>query len=267
MTSLNIVLRNLALVHFLLFCEKINCKLLLKQRIALVFLVLQNAHHRSLTPFELAGWRWDMKFLKIFAYSRRSFSINEEPVDQAYNIRFSINDLRLTVLTFLIAEEMLVRHGHLAVGKTLSLTPCDVFGNAATFFLGKGTHDGYKKFTLAVQCVDVLFLKIDLHTLVLQLAHSCKAVHGVSGKTAHAFRNDEICLSGKSIFYHLIKAITVLCVQTTDTLIGIDFYELPLRIAFYEVGVILNLRFVAGLLLIAVRGNTGIPGNAALTKG
>ncbi len=49
------------------------------------------------------------------------------------------------------------------------------------------------------------------------------------------------------------ETFAVLGAGTTDTLIGIHLHELPFRISFNVVGVVLHLRLIAVLLLILVR--------------
>ena len=89
-------------------------------------------------------------------------------------------------------NELSVGHGHLAVRKAFPHTPCHVFGNIAAFFLRNAGHDGQQHLALAVQRVDVLFFKIDLHAVLLQLADGGQCVHSISGKAGDAFGDDQV---------------------------------------------------------------------------
>ena len=81
---------------------------------------------------------------------------------------------------------------YLAVSKALTLTPCDVFGNTATFLLRKRGHDGNKQFALTIKGVNSLFFKITLHAVFFQLSDCHKAVHGVPCKSADRFGNNKV---------------------------------------------------------------------------
>ena len=155
---------------------------------------------------------------------------------------------------------------HLAVSEALTLSPGDVFRNAATFFLGKARHDGDKKLALAVKCENTFLFEVTFHAVFLQLADGDQTVHGVPGKSADRLCDNEVDFSGKSIRNHAVKAVSLFGVTAGNALIRIYFYEIPFRLGLYEFGVIIHLGFVAGELLIAVGGNTGISCNTPLLR-
>lgn len=109
-----------------------------------------------------------------------------------------------------------------------------------------------------VECHDVLFLEEALTAGLFQFADGGQTVHSVPGKTADGLGDDKVDLPGKGISDHTIEAVPVLGVDGTDTLIGIDLHEVPIRIFPDELGVIVYLGFIGSELFFAVRGNTGI---------
>ena len=58
------------------------------------------------------------------------------------------------------------------------------------------------------------------------------------------------------------KAFGILSIRRVY--IRIDPDELPIRMAAYEAGIVVDLRFITGQLLIAIRRYASIPGNAPL---
>ena len=99
--------------------------------------------------------------------------------------------------------------------------------------------------------------------MLFQLADSCQAIHGVSGKTADGFGNDKVDSAVQGVRNHLIETIAVFGVRTGDAFVRIHLDETPLRIAVDIIGVVVHLRLIACELLIAVRRNTGISGYSA----
>ena len=180
--------------------------------------------------------------------------------------RFSLlrNDLRISILTPAVAEERGKRNVDFAVRKAFPLTPCDIIGDAAAFFLRKAAHNGQEQFALTVERPDVFLLKVHLHATLFQLADRGKAVHRVSGKAADRFGDDEIYLPGKSICHHAVEAFPVLGIQCADTLVRIDPGELPVGVGADVLGVVVHLCLVGGQLFLAVCGHTGITGDSAL---
>ena len=65
----------------------------------------------------------------------------------------------------------------------------------------------------------------------------------------------------------LLKAVTVLCIQRRNTLVGIDLDKFPFLTGSDILRVIVDLRIIAGELFVAVRGNTGISGSPPLGNG
>lgn len=179
-------------------------------------------------------------------------------VDAFYDDRLLWVDHQISVRATVVAKEALKWNRDLAVCKALSLTPCAVLGNAAAFFLSQGGHDGQQQFAFAIECPDVLFFKIDLNTGFLELADGGQAVYGVSGKSADRLGDDEVNFAVQRIGNHLLEAFAALGAGSGNTFIGVDVDVLPIVTALDVVGVIINLCFVAGELVVVVSGNTSV---------
>ena len=72
----------------------------------------------------------------------------------------------------------------ISVSEPLTLAPGGVDRNGSALLLGKARHDGQQELALAVEGSNVLFFKIELGTMLLQLADGGQAVNRVSGKSA-----------------------------------------------------------------------------------
>ena len=94
------------------------------------------------------------------------------------------NDFWKTVRSFAIAEELLVWEVDLSIGKPFSLSPGNILGYGAAFFLCQARHDGEQQFALAVKGVDVLFFEVDFYAFFFQFADGNQAVDRVSGEAA-----------------------------------------------------------------------------------
>ena len=133
---------------------------------------------------------------------------------------------------------MFVCHADLAVGKALPHTPCNVFGNAAAFFLCKARHDRQEQLALAVEGVNALLFEVAFHAMLFELANGGQAVHGVSGEAADGLGYNQINLSGQRIRDHLIEAIPVAGVQAADAFVRIYFDKLPFGMLLDVIGVL-----------------------------
>jgi len=159
---------------------------------------------------------------------------------------------------------MAKRNGDLSVRKTLPLTPDAVLGDGAGLFLCEGTHDGNQQLALGIQRPDVFFLKVDLHTFFLEIAYGGQAVDRVAGKAADRLGDNQIDLTIKGVGDHAFEAHALFGVRACYALVGINTDKFPIVAAFDIVGVIVDLRLVAGELLVAVGGDTGVSGCASL---
>ena len=263
MAVLHIILRNLPFVDLGFLGEEIHRKGFLKQCGAFVFLVPQDALHGGSLPNGPLAGSGDSLLRQHGGNGVGGFPLKKFTVDTPDDCRLLRNDLRQTICTFAIAQKLAVRDADFPVGEALSLPPGNIFGDAAAFLLGKTRHDGDEQVPFGVECHDILFLEEALTASLLQLADGGQTVHGVSGETADGFGHDQVDLSGKGIPDHPVKAVAMFGVDGTDTLVGIDLHEVPIRIFPDEFGVIVHLGFVGSELFFAVRGDTGVSGYPA----
>ena len=82
--------------------------------------------------------------------------------------------------------------------------------------------------------------------MLFELTNGGQAVYGISGEAADGLGDNKVDLPGKGIPDHPVKAVAVFGVDGTDTLVGIDFYKVPIRIFPDELGVIIHLCFIRG---------------------
>ena len=252
MAVFDVILRNLAFVYLHFLFKKVNGKLLLKKGSAFVLLILKDAHYRRCLPFLLAARSGNTSFRQRPGDMRAGFAQKEFTVYVPHNLGFLFDNLWQPVFAFFIAKEMLVPKADLAICKTLTLTPSDVVGNGAAFFLSDAGHDGDEQFTLAVQRVDALFLEIDRNTAFLQLADGCQCINGVSGETGDGLRKDQVDLPVKGILDHAVEAFAAFRVGTGDALVSVYLNENPVSTLFDLLGIVVDLSLIAGLLLLVL---------------
>ena len=95
-------------------------------------------------------------------------------------------------------------------------TPCNVFGNAAAFFLRKARHDREEQLALAIEGVDALLLEVAFYTMLFERSDGGQAVYGISGETADGLGHDQVYFSSQRVRNHLIEAIPVAGIQAAD---------------------------------------------------
>ncbi len=263
--SLHVVLRDLALVLLLLLRQVIDREALLQQGIAFVLLVREDAPDRGDAPLVLAAGRLDPLGGELLRDAVVGLAREEHVVDAPDDLGLLGVDNQLAVGTTVVAEEPVERDRDLPVGEPLPLSPCAVLGDAAAFLLRQRAHDGDEQLALAVESPDVLLLEIALDAFLLELPDGRQAVHGVAGEAADALGDDEVDLSGQSVGDHPLEALAALGGCARDALVGVDVHELPVVPALDVVGVVVDLRLVAGELVVVVGGDAGVPGYPALS--
>ena len=117
---------------------------------------------------------------------------------------------------------------------------------------------------MADNTANILFLKIALDAVFLELADGGQAVHRVPGKTADALGHDEVDFPVQRIRDHAFEALAVLGAGARDACVRIDVDELPIVPALDVIRVVINLGLIAGELVVVVSGNTRITGDPAL---
>ena len=153
---------------------------------------------------------------------------------------------------------MLVRQADLAVRHSLSLSPSYILRNRTALLLCQTGHDGDQQLAFGIQRVDVFFFKKHLHAFFFQLSHSRQRIYSVSCKPADRLGDNQIDLAVQSICHHAIKAVPMFGIQGRNALIGIDCNKLPVCPFLNVLGVAIYLCSIRGLLLLRIRGNSGI---------
>ena len=181
---LHIILGHFSLVDLCFLGEKIHREGFLQQRRAFVLLVPEDALHGGPLPHGFLARSGNPLLRQHGGNGVGGFPLEQLPVDAPDDLRFLRHDLRQSVGTFAIAQELAVRDADLPIGEALSLPPGDIFGDAAAFLLGKARHDGDEQFPFGVEGHDILFLEEALTASLLQLADGGQTVYGVPGETA-----------------------------------------------------------------------------------
>ena len=263
---LDVILLNLSLVDLPLFTEEINRVAFLKECRSLIFFIRENALYYAGSPLAFPGGRWDAVSGEGFGNGVAGLALHKKGIDAADDLGFVLHHLRKPVRPLSIAEELFIGEVDLAVREPLALAPGDVLRKGAAFLLGQRGHDGDKQLALAVEGPDVLLFKVDLHTMLLQLADGGQAVHRVSGKAAHRLGDDEIDFPCEGVGDHLIETSPALCVRTGNAFVRIYGHKFPVSISLDVPGIVVNLGLVAGELFIAVGGHAGIPRRPAFSR-
>ena len=130
-----IILWDFTLVDLGLLGQEIDGVAFLKERIAFVLLIAEDAFDGGLAPFLFATRCWDAIGSQAVSDSVVGHTLQEHAVNALYgDCLFWIDD-QISIRATVVAEEALEWNGHLAVCKAFSLAPSAVLGNAAAFFL------------------------------------------------------------------------------------------------------------------------------------
>jgi len=230
MTVLDVVLLDFAFVHLFLLLEEIDGIGLLELGRTPVLFVCQYGHDGRVLPFLSAGRRGHAHLGKQDGDLMRALALKIAAVYEPDDLRLFFDDLRQTVLSLLIAEEMLVGEGDLAVRSALALAPGHVLGDIPAFFLGDGGHDSNKQFALAIHGVDALLFKVYSYSMLFQLPDRGQRIDCVACEAGDRFCKDEVDLPGQRIIDHTVETLAPFRVRSGYTLVGIDLDEFPIRV-------------------------------------
>ena len=217
----HIILRHLALVNLVFLGQEIRTESLLEQRLAFVFFVVEDVADGIIAPFGPAGGRGNAAPGQVPGDPAEGFPLHEEPVDIAHALGLLVDDLELAVLALPVAEEPLIGHVDHPLCKAAAHAPGDIFRNAPALLLGEAAHDGNEQFTLGIQREDVLLFKIHLYAALLQLADGGQRIHGVAGKAADGFCDDQVNPPLHGSGDHGVEAVPVADAGAGDALVRV----------------------------------------------
>ena len=168
----------------------------------------QDAFDRSLAPLVLSARRFDAQLRQLVSNGVVGQPRKELAVNEPDGLGFFLVDHQVSVLASVVTDEPAEGNRHLAVRHALPMPPGDVFRNAPAFLLREAAHDRDEQFAFGIERPDVFLLEKDLGVVLLQLPDGRKAVHGVSGETADAFRDDQVDFPIQRVRHHFLKAFT-----------------------------------------------------------
>lgn len=255
---LDVVLRNDAIVLDALLRQEVRGVGLLKQGVAHVLLVAENLVDGAGVPFFLARAGEDSVCHKPGGYFVHAGAFEVLPVDAFYDFCLLWVYDQVPVLILGVAEKAIVIDVHFSLLETVLKSQLDVLAHGLAFLLGKARHDRKENLSLSVQRVYGLLFKIDRDVLVLELPDVLEAVEGVSGKSADGLGDDHVDVPGHALVDHAVKFIPLFGIGTGYPIISINSSQFPIRMIVNVGGVVLNLRFVAGGLLVVVGRNPAI---------
>ena len=74
-----------------------------------------------------------------------------------------------------------------------------------------------------------LFFKIDPDLFFFKFADCGCSIHRISSESRYGFHQLQVNMSGKAVLQHMVETLPVVRTQTGDTIIHVDFHELPAR--------------------------------------
>ena len=264
MVILNIVHWSFAGVLFPLLFDAVNCDGFLQDRISAISLVGEHIHDHALAKAD--GFARNIIVLSLHHLGDfvHGFPSQIEVEDAFHDDRFARYDLRLTVSALSIAQEPLVHKHWSSVLELLADAPCDILADALGFGLCEASIDDQIQFTICLECIDLLLLKVDADAFGLEHSDIVKAVHRISRKAGYGFGDDVIDLSSQTVVDHFVELRPLVGSCAGFTLISEQTCEAPVFAAGDHLGIHLLLVGVGDELLFAVCRDTAVCGNLLL---
>ena len=147
--------------------------------------------------------------------------------DQPDDLRAFLIDNQFSV-AHVIAEHIAPEHN--ALFHSPALTPPDAFRGFAALLLSKRRHQSKSKLVVGLIGIYVVIHEYQSDTILAQLAGVGDAVEQVTGESRHLFRDNHIEFTVLAVLNHTVKVLALEGICAGDSLVHIDFRELPQRI-------------------------------------
>ena len=248
----------------LLFGDAVLGEGLLHQRVAAILLIFQNAPYHGFRPDQTALCGGDALGLQLRLDHTDAVPGQEAVINLANDLRLFRNDPGLAVLALLVAVEVLILNGHLALLHGLALSPDDVAGHGLAFRLSESAHHGDQDLAVGLQGVDILLLEDDRDPHGAEGPDIVEAVHGVPGEAGNGFDQDQVDLTLPALADHPQEGGALGGGGARDAFVRENPGHGPLRIRHDLIRVVVLLGLVAGELLLVVGGYPAVGGDAEL---
>ena len=126
-----------ALIRFSRFGDAVDRNGFLEDAVSAVFFVPQDIHDHVLAEAEILSGNLDFFRLQRLRDHLDRLTGEEHLVDPLHDGCFFRHDLRLTIRTFSVAEEIFVLKAYFSLLELLAVGPCDVLADALGFGLRK----------------------------------------------------------------------------------------------------------------------------------
>lgn len=205
----------------------------------------------------------DALFVEDGSNAVEAFTFKVERIDAFDDLGLFFVDDKFAFGSSVVSEESPKGNGDFSVCEAFTLSPCAVFRDGPRFFLGKAAHDGDEQFAFRVKRPDIFFLEEALASSFFELTDGSETVNGIACETRHRLSDNQVYFAVESISDHALEAFAAFGVRTGDALVGVDADKLPVLSGLDVVLVVVDLRFIAGVLLVRVRRHACVGGDLA----
>src|SRR5574344_324324 len=258
MVSSYIILRDFTVVFSGFLGNAIHHIGFLQQGIADVALISEHILENTRRPLLFAGGRWDtVRFQRLFDFADAGSGI----IAAKYSLdhfRFLRHNLGLAILTFFVTQQAFILKRHIAVLEALALAPCHIAADGLALGLCKAAEKAQRHFAGHLHGVDALFFKDDRDALGFELADVGDGIQRVPRKSGDRFGQHHVNLALFTERHELEKLVTLFGAGAGDALVSKYPGQLPILVLGYFVGVISNLRSVAGLLFFLLGADPAV---------
>lgn len=155
-------------------------------------------------------------------------------------------DFRPAVRSPPVAEEAFVVVVDLPVLEVLAVAPLHIPAEGFALRLGLAHHKGENHLIVHIERVHIFLFKVHAYTVLFQAAHIVQPVQCVAAEPGHRLGDDQIDLPLLAVPYHLQEVLALPGRGAGDPLIRIQAHHGPVRIGVDLVGIVFDLRLIAG---------------------
>jgi len=179
----DVILGELPVVFLLFLSQEVYGVTLLQQYIAHIFFISQDMFNTGQSPFWIPPRRQYVSPFQGFLDLTQAAAQQEQVKNHFDMFCFFRHNLRLSVLSFFIAQHILIGKGEISLTVPFSFAPFNIVAQRFAFALGESTGPCEEYFACYTGGVQSFFFKPDDNAPILEHSYVRNALQGISGKS------------------------------------------------------------------------------------
>ena len=255
---LDIIFRPLSVIDCPAVGEAVQGVGFLQDGIACIFLGAENGEDISAAPDGGTVSSGDAPVGHVLCYGLHGDPVCKGGEDLPDDACFLLDDNGNPGVAHAVAEGVPQVIANISFGEFFTYSPEHILGNGFAFGLGKGSVETDDEFRIHLQGVYIFLFEFHTDPESLQIPHDIQQVHGVPGKPADGFAENEIDAALPTFGQETVHLSPPEQLGAGEAFVCKNTHQLPAGGVCYELCVVGNLCLIGIHLIIMTRGYAAI---------